>query len=244
MSITIKSTVQGIRSLLLYPPAGSVPNHLILDRLRDKLDYYLTALNITNENWFLQRSILTVQPNTDEFDFDVTGKPILCVTMDSSDPYHIEREIEIVTVQDRDLYYMGPKQGMSSGTFPHVATSISIFYDQDRGQRIAKVTPQHTQVAQYLIWLQPETLAPPRMADNFPMLENFMNLIKTDTALSLLPAIAGEGNDTKVEAIQGQLMRDMARYDQQFQTWKMTAFAEQAGPRRGWATEDSTYYGW
>lgn len=246
---SIKNVVQGIRSNLLYPDYKKVPNHLILDRLQDRFAYYLTALNIVNENWFLTRYPLTVTPNTDEFPIDIPigSKPVLCVTVDNADPFHVEREVEILTVQNRDLYYIGPKQGLSSATFPHVATSIAFFYDQDNGQRIAKVTPQHTMVATYMIWLQPDVFAPPRLADNFPLLENFLNLTKTDVALSLTPALLEEdgSNAIKVGKIESRLQADFNRFDSQFTVYKQMAFNEQAGTRRGWATDSSgDYTGW
>lgn len=245
MSVTLKQIIEGVRSYLGYPPYGRLPNHLILSRLADKTAYYLTALNMTNEGWFLIRHPLTITPNKSDFQFDVDGRPVLAVTVDDTDPMHVEREVEIVTVQDRDLYYVGPKQGMSSGAFPHVASSFTVFFDEDQGQRTIRVTPQHTQTAKYLIWLQPDTFAPPRLADNFPLMECFANLVKVDTALSLLPqAFTGENGDSIV-LYERRLTADFGRYDAQFQAYKQISVNEQTGPRRGWASDsDGEYLGW
>lgn len=244
MSVSIREIASGVRDYLMWPDHRRVPQFTVLLRIQDKSDAQRQALNITNRNWFLSRFTLDVDSSTDEYPITATafGRPVQCLTIDESDPNHVERDVEIVTVQNRDLFYSGTKQSLGSYTSPHVASCISIFREDNQWK--AKVTPQHTLPASYVLWFQPDRPTPAGLNDNFPLLDSFINLLKVDVALSLLPNIMqmdDKGNvlnGAQVTMAERRLMSDKMEYGKLFDTYKQIAVNQQTGGRRGWADDE------
>lgn len=259
MSVSIREIVSGVRDYLNWPDYQRLPQFTVLQRIQDKSDYYRQSFNLTNRGWFLSRFDLPVDASTDEFTITAPafGRPVMCLTKDDSDPNHIEREVEIVQVQNRDLFYTGTKQSIGSYTLPHVAACISFFNDVDRGWLI-KVTPQHTQAATYAVWYQPDRPAGVSLNDNYPLMESFINLLKVDVALSLLGKLAitdSKGivtNAGQLSLLERGLMRDMygdpntpgSGYLALFNKTKEMPVNEQTGGRRGWASESDYEVFW
>lgn len=249
--ISIAEIQTGIRDYLLYPDYARLPKSTVLLRIHDKADYYRTALSIVNRGWLVDRWNLNVDTARTEFPVTASnwGRPFLAVTKDDADPNFIEREVEIVAVQNRDLFYQGARQGSVIFAAPHVASCLAFFNDADQGWR-ALVTPQHTQNAQYQVWFTPDRPMPPVLADNFNLIESFVNLFKVDVALSCLPNILiidDDGNVTnaaQVAMVERRLTADFALYKQQFDIYKQFAFNDQTGQRRGWAdnSDSETYF--
>ncbi len=245
MGIPIKSILAGVRSYLGFPDYANLPNHMIMERLYDRLDYLRTLLNLTNQNFFLSRTRIDVDSSTDEYllNFNVgPGRPVLCHTIDDSNPQHVTREVQIVNVQDNDLYYIGPKQGAGMTYAPHVAQTMNIFYDLDAGFWKVKVVPQHLSSASYQLWIQPDRPTPPTLTANFPLMENFIGLVKVSTALSCLPMLIKGSDPNALAFIERRLMADEARYQSAFDVYKTMAHLEELGSKRGFATDCD--WGW
>jgi hypothetical protein len=243
MTDSIKNIIAGVRDYVGNPDYGRLSNPSVLNRLNDKFDLYRAQLNLSKTN-------LTFGSGSDEtvVNAPAWGRPVLVATKDDSDPNHQSIEIPIVTVQDRDLYYQGSKTGVSGSVSPHVATSIAFF--KSNGQVRAKCTPQHSQSATYELWYQPDRPTPPRLADNYPLLEAFQNLIKVDTALSCLPKlmILKDGvatNAAELAFYERRLQSDKADYLHTFNQYKNQSHMEQAGMRGagGWG-DDEIMGGW
>lgn len=246
MPITISEIVTGVRDYLLLPDYATLSKSTLLLRIDDKQAYYQTSLKIANRNWFVNRTTIYVDPSRDEYSInaDSFGRPFQCLTKDDTDPNHIERDVEIVTLQNRDLYYQGTKQGSTSFSYPHVAACMSFF--NENGQWKVKVTPQHTQAATYEVWYSPDKGLPPVLADNLQLVDSFANLFKVDVALSCLPNLVkmdDKGNvlnGGQLTMLERRLMDDRNRYEAQFNVYRTMVFQEQTGPRRGFA-EDAGY---
>lgn len=246
----VKEVVGSIRTLLGRPGYGPVPTHLVLEHLYNEMDHQRNQMNLPNQGWFLSRQNLDVTPDTDEFPISaLVGMarfiPLLITTKDDSDPYHVRREIPIVTAQNMDIYYLGPKTSIGTPLFPHVASSFTFFTDQNTGQFKAKVTPQHSQTASYDIWYQPDRPLPPGFTAGYPLLEAFTNLIKVATAVDLLPYTLEKDNSNQVwlDLLGKSLLDQRERYDRAFQIQKQMSFGDQKGPRRGFACDDEMTYG-
>lgn len=249
MPVSIREIASGVRDYLMWPDHRRVPQFTVLLRLQDKSDHYRNAFNIVNRGWFLSRTQLDFDSSTDEVPITATafGRAVQCLTIDESDPNHVERDVEIVAVQNRDLFYSGTKQSIGSYTTPHVASCISIF--KEASQWKVKVTPQHTLPASYVLWFQPDRM-PKGLNDNFDLLDSFINLLKVDTALSLLARILimdDKGNvlnGDQVALVERRLLDDRAQYLAQFNLTKQLAVNEQTGSRRGWASDEGGYDLW
>lgn len=251
MSISINEIVNGVRDYLLRPDYETLPKYAVLSRLHHKLDHYSSRLKITNRGWLVGRWNLNVDTERDEYTVSASnfGRPFSCLTKDDTDANHVEREVEIVVVQNRDLYYQGTKQGVASFVQPHVAACVSFYRDASRGW-LAKITPIHSQPATYEVWYIPDRPLPPVLADNLKLVDAFVNLYTVDVALSLLPNIIktdDKGNVTnagQISMIERRCNADKADYLQLFNTYAQSTVVEQTGPRRGWGGEDSDTVYW
>ena len=249
--IVIKQVVQGIRNYLGYPDYLMLPNHTILLRLYDEMDHQRNQMNLPNQGWFLTHQQIDVTPGSDEIPVAaiVGGSrfvPILVTTRDDSDPTHIRREVPIVTVQDMDLYYIGPQVSNDPSAFPNEASSMAFYTNENSGQFVAKVTPQANQTASYDVWYQPDRPNPPGFLGNYTLLESFVNLMKVSVAIICLPDLLKPdgGNAAQLNLRQTTLATQQARYDSVFEVQKQMSFNQDKGRRFGFATDDDLTYGY
>lgn len=246
MPIAVRDLVAGVRAYCGYPAHDILNNATLLLYIHDESDQLRTLLNITDQNFLLERFYIDVNSSTSEYSVDAPvgfGIPILCNTVNDADPQHVTREIPIVTVQDIDLYYIGPRQITGSSVYPHVATSWSFF--TEGGQWTAKVTPVHGTPARYQFWYSPARPTPPQLADNYQLLENFTNLLKVSVALKCLPDCLTPTNAEQVKMRTSMLAASKQEYGAAFDLYRRQAWLEQTGPRRSWA-DDGLYddIGW
>ena len=259
--IKIKQIVNDVFLKAGHPTQDRLPRWVVLRLLYHKIDHYRNRLHLTDENRFLERWKLTVYPGVDEFQVNATfpGKWVVCHTMNDSDSNHIRREVALATMQNIDLYYLGPPSLGSASTAPHVAQTFTFF--NESGQQKVKVTPKHDQNADYLFWYQPDRPLPPRLEQNYPLLENFVNAIACDTAIaglaymkarvnqdiqafSVVAAVSPETLNAQVAALTAQiksfdlimndLRMEMVPYLQVLEEYESQAMDEQTGPRIGW----------
>lgn len=246
MPTTIKQVIAGVRDYLGNPDYGAVSNASVLLRLYHRLDNRRIEINLTNQNWFLNRAYINVDSTTDEIPLNIGdwGRPINVITIDESDPYHVTREVPIATVQDNDLYYVGSKTSTGTAVFPHVAESFNFFTNNGTGQLTARVTPQHGQSATYQVWYQPDTPTPSVLADNFPLFEAFINLTTVDVALDLLPRLLKEDgtNAAVISFLERRLESAKSEYLATFKAHKNQAYMEQKGTRLGFGEDVEGYW--
>lgn len=249
MPVYIKDIVFGIRDLLGMPDYRQLPNYRVLLRTHDKIDYYQSQIQVATPSRYLNSSILHVDPLVDEVAITAAnfGRPVLAHTYSESDPDHQRREVELLSsLQSMDLYYLGSPRVISTTTEPHVASSIAIYYDQTRAGWFARITPQHSNAADYLIWHQSESANVLGLNDVYRLPESFTNLLKTDTALSLWPVILTAENGTIASAVREQLQRDFELYNETWQVYKQQSVVQQLGKRRGFFggryCDDEVYY--
>lgn len=269
MAVQIKQVVNDVILKAGAPDSGRLSRWVILRLLHLKMDHYRARLQITDENRFLERWPLTVTPGNDEFAVDAAqaGKWLLCHTVDDSDPNHVRREVELVKIQNMDLFYLGPPSGGGSVGSPHVARSFTFFTEQ--GQTKVKVTPKHDQSAQYLFWYQPDRPLPPKLQDNYPLLENFVNVVACDTAVAALAymkakivqelralsleanaetaqiQLAALSNELKsYDSVMNDLRLEMLPYLEVLKVYETQSMDEQSGPRIGWGGANYYNPGW
>jgi len=233
---TINNIIGGVRLHLRTPSEDKIGDGKIAEYLLRKIDYYLNELNLTDQNWLLEKwqldvdastQIYTVNPSSAPF-----GRPILCETMDESDPFHERREITIVDLQDRDLFYRGPQQAWATAP-PHSAITMTFF--RSGGQKRVLVEPQPAVSASYRFWFEPSRMLPQSITNDSPFLENFSNLLEVDTALTVLPDC--DWPDVKHNRIEKALGADLVRYTAQFDRYKNQDRQEQVNTKRGFGDD-------
>ena len=228
--ITVNDLLSGIRNYLRFPPEMVLGDGTILDRLLDKLDFYTSELNLTDQNWLLEKFPLPVSAN--EGTYTITpgdwGRPILCETVDDTDPQYIRREVPIVDFQDRDRFYSGPNTALQ-----RPVQCIS-FYQKGGAIRV-DLTPIPSTSGAYQIWYEPSRIIPTALTSTPLRLECFANLVKVDTALSCLPDC--NYDDTRYSRIKEALDRDFSLYMNQFQIYKTQDRQEQLSDGRCWGAD-------
>lgn len=234
---TVNNIIGGVRLYLRMPPEDKLSNGMIAEYLLDKITYYLNELNLTDQNWLLEKWMLTVTALKDTYlvlpSSAPWGRPILCETVDQSDPFHIRREIPIIDLQDRLLRYTGYQTSLSAAVPPYTAASMSFF--SEGGQKKVKLDPAPQAAAQYRFWFEPSRLLPQAFADDTRVLENFSNLLKVDVALIALPDC--EWDEVKNERIEKALISDLTRYSMQFDKYKYQDRQEQTNTKRGFGDD-------
>lgn len=240
MADTINSIIGGVRSYLRFPPESLISDGVIVERIFDKLAYYINQLNLTAENWHLEQWLMDVDPSEEVYSVNQVdwGVPMLIETIDESDPQHQRREIEICRMQDLDRFYDGPSTVLNSPVgYPWSAQAMAFY--RESGQDKVRVVPTPSVSASYRVWYEPAGISVSALTDVVPFLSNFSNLLKVDTAIVCLPDT--EMDDVKYKRVQSVLTLDLERFTQQFEMFKQNLFQEQTGKRRGWGDDYDNY---
>jgi len=240
MAVVIKDMVTNTRDLLGMPNHQDLPLYRVLLRMQRVIDHYRNRMNITDVDWILNTWRLAVEPSSDTFVVSAPsfGRPVLITSVSDaadSDSSFVKHTYPLCDVPDAHLFYVGPTQAATAPMpAPHVASAFSLY--ASGGQQFIKVTPRHATQAFYDIWYEPGRPDPPMLADNFPLLENFVNLVEAHTALDCYPAAAkGMDEVTRVE-IKERLEKVFPDLRDTFESYIRQDVKEQVGPRRGWSS--------
>lgn len=180
-----------IRARLGYPPHDALSNDTIDQFLNDKTEHYNTLLKLTTENWLSGSFTVTAKVDSDTLvpvgDF---GRLDSVLTLSNGSPDFKVRELDKISLQDRDLHWNGFSPISSNANYPHNSEFVAVYRDKDSGQFFLQFTPPPAQEAQYKVWYEPNTAVPARLTQQPTFkLENFYNLLAYDTAMECLPIL-------------------------------------------------------
>ena len=205
----ISTAISEIRRGLGRPHEAVLSDPDIILELWQALTYYRSLLNLTQETWSIKRKRFTVQPGTPtESNLGVSdfGSCIFITSKDDTNPYFIQRTINVVKPELLSMYFSGPVNLQFGGSWaygPHVARVFSIFKEGSSWK--IKWLPAHATVAEYEMWYVPNCATQPPLFDDqmgFPVEESSF-LIVNDCIINLFPHIADEelGLNPKQQAL-------------------------------------------
>ncbi len=235
-----------VRATLDYPSPETLKNQLLLLKLQEKTEHYFNEMSLTDRNWFLETYILHAPADKDDYVVGIEdwGRAINAETMDDTDPNHYRREVELIDLQDRDLFYKGPDKALTlTGTsVKHTARCIAQFRDPKSGDVHLLVTPKPGLAADYKLYYEPDRPVPASLTSNVRLLDNFRNLLITDLALTCLPYCRLEGpfkND-----LAGTLASDLQAYGRVFEEYIQNDRQQQISQKLVWGNDRENNGGW
>lgn len=241
MSLSAKEIMASVRATLDYPSPETLKNQLLLLKLQEKVEHYFNEMSLTDRNWFLETTILHAKPNEDDYIIPVSdwGRAVNAETMDLTDPYHYRREIEIIDVQDRNLFYRGTDKAFTTvgNSVKHTAMSLGQFRDPNTGEIHILMTPVPSIAADYRIFYEPNRPVPAGLTANLKFLDNFRNLLITDLALTCLP-YARLDDPFKTDLAQ-TLASDLQAYGRVFEEYIQQDRQEQICSKLVWGGDRS-----
>lgn len=241
---TVKEIVTAVREYCGNPGHDKLNLGTICLHLYDQIDHLLNRLNITDENWIIGRTIVSVDGGNDEYTLPTEfGRPVFCETVDDGTSDFQRREVEIVNVQDFNLYWSGYKISGVYGSIAHSAEVVAVFGPNEQpGVKLIKFAPPPQQAADYRVWYDVARQTPPQLAEKPLVMEQFHNLLKIDTAISCLPH-CGYGPD-EFQPYMEMLQWNHERFDAIFERYIAMSHHEDTGPRRAFNSSRRTGVGW
>lgn len=228
---TVRDIVASVRSYLGQVTFDRLDNGTILMHLYDQIDMQMTRLALTDENWIINRKEVSIGPGVDEVPLPPTfGRAFLVETVDDESNLYIRREVNIVDVQDWNLYWSGYTRGSGTKYLVHVAEVCAFFGNENTPIKTVKFAPEHSLTATYRIWYEIGKMANPAFAAKPALMEQFHNLLKVGTALACLPNCRYE--DPIAKGFRQSLMMLYGQYDEVFNRYIHQNHHEDTGPRR------------
>lgn len=232
--MTVSEIIQGIFVLLKKPKSTDLPIGDVYQLLSDKLEYYLTSMNMSDSNWILATTEVTFAAGSREEAVvaDSFGRPILVETTASSGEVYLKREVDIVSLQDINSKHVEPVLQFTAPApyYRHTATRCAFWKDVETGNQMMRVDPPATAHCTYKIYYEPTGMTKPSITDDTQFIGNFMALLKTDTALSALHLLADVMSDKMYSATESRLEKERERLEAQFILYISNNAQEQAGP--------------
>lgn len=167
----------------------------ILMDIWQSVSYYRSLLNIPGEAWDIRKWPFVVDSGNvlvKNITADGFSSSIFVTSKDDTNPYFIQRTIDVVRPDQLSSYWSGPTNLLIGSAWyrPHVAAAFAIY--NENGQWKISWLPAHQQSCEYMLWYSPgATTSPFAFEDNsgFPIEEaNF--LILNDCIVNLFPHLA------------------------------------------------------
>ena len=142
-----------IRSRLGNPLPGSPDDQQLLRLLTDQLTHHSAQLVNTRNHWSIDKWQVVVQSGLEDYLITANnfGRPVVCYTIDPSDPYHVRREIPFSLIQDVDRRYQGPQQNFA--VTRHSAVQM-VFYRKEGQGWFVRPVPIPGDSSSYEIWYE------------------------------------------------------------------------------------------
>lgn len=234
-----------IRRRLGHPLPDGPDDQMLLTLLVDQLMHHSAQLVNTRNHWSIEKWTLTVSSGLEDYVVAASnfGRPFLVYTIDTSDTYHIRREIPFSLMQDADRRYNGPQQSTASSASGHSAAEI-VFYRKEGQGWFCRPVPIPGDTAQFEIWY--ETNYGYGSLGDTPGLEAFHHLIRVQTAISALPFCRWLGmsptENDKAWALQSGAIRDALAHDEMkfqkaFDNYKAQSSREGVSSKIGYAQD-------
>jgi len=237
---TVAETITSVRLLLAQPEPSTPSEAVILEVVLNQLQHHHNQLQSTSNHFSVDSYALDATSGTEDYIVSAAnfGRPFLVHTEDADDTYHHRREVPFSLLQDADQLYRGPQQTHSA--YEWTAQEI-IFYRRSNAW-YARLVPIPGASGSYRVWFE-VALANPGALTETHGLAAFHNLVKVQSALSLLPHCRWSGLDAKDTLAQGQmleraLLRDEAKYQRAFDHYRANSTREGVSDRIGYGGLD------
>lgn len=236
---TTREIIQGVREDCGLPSFQALGNALICNALYKELQELFNRLTLTDTNYQLDRTTVVTSPGTSEYLMPYNfGRAEVVETFSDNDPRFLRREIEIVEMQDFDLYWSG-YQGVGQPS-PEVCAFVGLLNDTQRKLILA---PPPQSVFQIRVWFDLGYQTPPVLDAKPGLLENFHHLLQANTSMA---CIAHATKDPAIDKTVFMNLRDMLswrqkKYEATFQEYIYQSFHESSGPRRAFNSSRRGY---
>ena len=245
--------LSAVRLRLGEPNPHQPSDPQLLNIYIDHISNHCASLQNTKSHWSVDRWTLTTGDSQE--DYLVTapnfGRPFLVYTTDTTNPFHVRREVPFSLLQDADQRYQGPEKTNAQA---HSAVEIC-FYRRgvSSPQWTARLVPIPGQGGKtYEVFY--ETVYSFASLDESPGLALFHNVVRVQTALSALPLCAwGDASikqnsdawQLQAKALRDVLLHDEAIFQKQFDSYRAQSTREGVSRKRGegWQYESDMLYG-
>lgn len=230
-----------VRRLLGHPLPDGPDDQQLIQLLVDQLLHHHAQLINTRNHWAVDKWTLSTSSGTEDYIVAAAnfGRPFLCYTVDSSDPYHMRREVPITLMQDADRRYAGPAKTDSS--LPHTAVEFAFYRKQGLGWYVRSV-PIPSSSSDYEIWF--ETNYDYTAPSEEPGLASFHHLVRVQTALAALPfcrwrdvnpVTSPQAWQLQVGALRDSLLHNELKFQKEFDNYKANSSREGVNTKMGYA---------
>jgi len=129
--------IERVRTGLGHPHEAELGDDMILMQAWETITMYRADLNLGGQQWGVKFWLFTIPgSNTvgssltiDTMKLGVTDfqTGVSVYTYSSSNPYHQRRTIDLINIDQFNMYFDGPEIPISTGYIPHVAAAMSIY---------------------------------------------------------------------------------------------------------------------
>lgn len=237
---TLAQNLRLIRQRLMQPDSDNPSDAILLNILLEKIADHTLQLNNTRSHWSVASTTITTSSGTEEYSIPAAdfGRPFLVYTADSSDTYHVRREIPFSLIQDARYRYQGSQQ---TGQQTHTAEVVEFYRTPATGPAwMARITPIPGATSTYEIWY--EAVYDVASLDDSPGLSPFHHLIRCETALDALPMCAWGGIaidqktalwELRCKSLAAVLAPAIEKYQKQFNDYKAQSTRERVHQKLG-----------
>lgn len=144
---------------LLDDPSPNAPNpRVVLEHYKTEAQLLLNQAQNSAISWNVRSFTLTTSADQDDYEIAEPGfgKDVLIHTVDSLDPYHVERAIKRVSLQSRPAVYEGVRKAAASPT-SHSAELIVTYWED--GIPHFQFRPVPAGAASYKVWYEVALIA-------------------------------------------------------------------------------------
>jgi hypothetical protein len=228
MATTFEELIVGSYQYAGNPSHSRVPLPVVAQKVQDAINWCLALLNLTDQNWIVNQTPLTIDPSSIEYTISASnfGRPILVEITGgdgvSTDLSLVRTQVPFFDLQDaalRDVPY-NPNSN-------HLGL---VFYRED-GQVKVRTVPGLGEGSKELnIIYEPLAFTPTTITANPGIIEPMYGLVKTKVAISIL-GLAGHSTETFGQLMQ-TLAMDKADYESAFRQYIQIDANETAGEIR------------
>jgi hypothetical protein len=150
---TFAESFSAVRTLLDDPSPVNPTPRVILEHYKAEAQLLLNQAQNSSVSWSVRSFTLTTQPDKEKYQVTAQdfSKDVLIHTLDESDPHHVERRIERVSLQSRMTEYTGPKKIASAPNY-HTAELFVLYWEN--GVPFFDVRPVPAGSVKYKVWYE------------------------------------------------------------------------------------------
>ena len=241
--LTPQSILNGALALIGRPAKLITRTGDLYDIMGNVLELYQNKLDVHDGNFILKQRRITLPAGRLEISFEETswGRPVMCDLDPASLPPGVtlpRRDVELINIQDQDLYRRNTATGLGMPPSPGSAiiamaqavswyregNTIKLFFE------FGGFTPQMD--ATYRFFYQPGGIAEVMEDQNVDWLPNFVGLLQCDFALAILPL--SDIPEPQYTRLERHLASQVQRREPVMEQWLQNDHIEQSGYAGGY----------